>query len=448
MRLKTMVTALLGTVALGALMAGAPVRAAEIDDLKKAIEALTKKVNDLESKQKEAAPQNAVTGGSFPGSFKLPGTDTSVKIGGYAKLDAIYDAKASTGDSVTFPSIPLDRTTTASRESATRIHARQSRVNVTTVTPTGLGEFKTFIEGDFFGSGGNEVFSNSNPFRLRHAYGQLGPVLAGQTWSNFMDLDSLPDTIDFNGPTGQSFARQAQIRYTHSFAPGTTLAVAIENPETDVTDETGVTSSAGNGSGAGALLDRLPDLTANFTHRGSWGHISLRGVARELRSENGASASDTTFGYGVGFGASVKTIGKDAILLHFNYGEGIGRYIQEAGFRAAAFNTATGALETQRAWGGIISYQHFWTDQLRSTAAYGHTEIDNENSRFAVTGTNVLDKQFDSVHANLIWSPIQRIDLGIEYIWGRREVEATANTASTGTSGTISRFQFGGTYRF
>src|SRR6266849_10069986 len=46
------------------------------------------------------------------------------------------------------------------------------------------GNMTTFIEGDFFGADGNETVTNSNGFRIRHAYGTLGNFLAGQYWTN------------------------------------------------------------------------------------------------------------------------------------------------------------------------------------------------------------------------------------------------------------------------
>jgi hypothetical protein len=45
-----------------------------------------------------AAPAQAVTGGDHPGSFKLPGSNTSMKIGGYTKGDLYYDVDQDLGD--------------------------------------------------------------------------------------------------------------------------------------------------------------------------------------------------------------------------------------------------------------------------------------------------------------------------------------------------------------
>jgi len=48
-------------------------------------------------------------------------------------------------------------------------------------TPSAAGALTTYFEGDFFGTDGNESSSNSNGFRLRHFYGQLGNLMAGQS---------------------------------------------------------------------------------------------------------------------------------------------------------------------------------------------------------------------------------------------------------------------------
>ena len=69
---------------------------------------------------------------------------------------------------------------------------RQTRFGVKTSSPTGLGELKTQFEFELFGTG---VDSGQTTFRLRHAYGQLGHVGAGQTWSPFMDPDVFPNSL-------------------------------------------------------------------------------------------------------------------------------------------------------------------------------------------------------------------------------------------------------------
>ena len=124
----------------------------------------------------EAVLGTAVTRGDHPGSFKIPGTNTSVKIGGYVKADFIYDVDADLGDSFAASAIPADGSDADRKSGNFRSHAKQTRLNFSTWTPTEVGEVKLFIESDFFGQGGNQTFSNSTTFRLRHAYGEIGPV--------------------------------------------------------------------------------------------------------------------------------------------------------------------------------------------------------------------------------------------------------------------------------
>ena len=56
-----------------------------------ALEAREKKMKADMMAAQEAAQKKAVATGDFPGSWKMPGTNTSVSFSGYVKLDAIYD---------------------------------------------------------------------------------------------------------------------------------------------------------------------------------------------------------------------------------------------------------------------------------------------------------------------------------------------------------------------
>jgi hypothetical protein len=184
----------------------------ELRLLREQMAQMAKRLEELESKQADTQEQvqktqdsAVITSGKSPGSFILPGTGTSVEISGYVKADFIYDLNEGNGDVF----VPEAISTSGKDEKRFRAHARQTRLRVKTSTPTDMGPLKTLIEGDFFGSGGNQVFSNSTSFRLRHAWASIGGLSAGQYWSNFMPIESYPGTIDFNGPAGLPFIRQA-----------------------------------------------------------------------------------------------------------------------------------------------------------------------------------------------------------------------------------------------
>jgi hypothetical protein len=59
----------------------------------------------------------------------------------------------------------------------------------------------------------------------------VGPLLAGHTWSTFVDPTTYPEILDFTGPGAEAFVRQGQVRYTYNFGGGLTASVAVENPE-------------------------------------------------------------------------------------------------------------------------------------------------------------------------------------------------------------------------
>jgi hypothetical protein len=371
-----------------------------------------------------------VVGGSLPGSFRLPGTKTSVRFGGFVKLDAIYDANhAYGGQFANFANIPLDTSAQAHMGSQFNMHARSTRIGIETSTPTDLGPLKTFIEGDFFGANAaNRKTLSGEGIQLRHAYGQVGRVLAGQTWSNFMDLDAYPESFDFVGPVGLSFIRQAQVRYTDKFNDKTTWSVAAESPQSDITST--VTTNVN--------LSDMPDFTAKVQYKDTFGHVAVRALLRHLDEGSTLTEDDDgTFGYGLGLSGKFLVGKKDSFVYEIQGGDGIGRYIFDVANSNNGSTYANGTTEAQFAYGGYAGYQHYWNDDWRSNFLLGYAGVDNDVSR---TGTGV-NKEIASGHVNLIWSPVPAYRVGIEYMHGYRKIES-------GVSGDLDRIQTSFMYLF
>ncbi|MDA0702467.1 MAG: DcaP family trimeric outer membrane transporter [Proteobacteria bacterium] len=457
---------LLGSGAAVALLAS-PAVAGEVDDLKAQIEALQQRLDTVEVQQtkivdtqERVAPANAVTGGDFPGSWKLPGSDTSISFSGYVKADFIYDFDNLTNsDSFGVSGIALDNSASARRDGRTRLHARQSRFRFDSRTPTDWGMMRTRIEGDFFGNGGNQNVSNSNSFRLRHAFGQLGPVLAGQTWTTFMDANTFVDTVDFFGTTGAEFVRQAQIRYTASLAEGLTMDVAVENPQSRIlfANATGAAASTNTN-------DQLPDLVAAFRYTDSWGAINLTGVGRRFEFDVGNGGNDSTWGYGVHIGGNVNLTDNDNIGIVYNFGDGIGRYMLGSLFRGAvarctnpAANITPGTagcnvdVETIWSQGGFVRLTHNWTDNLRSSLHGGWALNDVPVGALTTPGiggsaaANGLNTELYDVRGNIMWSPVSRVNIGFEVMHGWR---TTHQANQTNEAGEATRVQLGMQYTF
>lgn len=155
----------------------------------------------------------------FDNGLIVVGKDVAMKFGGYVKADFIYDFNPiDSTDSFITTSIPVgapDRTNT-------RAHARQTRLSFDTRWKTSGRVVQVFVEGDFF--------SDDDQFRLRHAYGEVGSLLVGQTWTTFTDVGAAPATLDFEGSVSNVNRRQAQARWTQPIlGDAITLAVALED---------------------------------------------------------------------------------------------------------------------------------------------------------------------------------------------------------------------------
>jgi len=440
LRTKALVSAI--AVGLGGLATAA--EADELQDMKAQIEALQKKVLELEQKQQTAeqkqtaVPDNVVTGGITKGSFKLPGSNTSVTLGGYVKLDAVFSSQSAGVD--TKGDLFLDPTAIAvgpgagnNERNQVKFGARESRLFVKTNTPTTFGDLNTHVEFDFYGADGNESVSNSHGFRLRHAYGTLGNFLAGQTWTNFMNPASLPDTLDFGGPVGQIFDRQAQVRWTQSFGPsawgaGGQWSLGLENPET-------VVQIPGGGSFR-ADDDRLPDVTGQVLFNTSMGKIFVHGLVRQIRvdSASAPAAVDQKLGGAVSVAGLIPSVGKDDFRFTASAGNAIGRYSD--GFFPDGVVGSDGRIRLPKQWGWFAAYRHYWFDQLRSNLVL--SSAGENNPAGAPANTN---KSTRSAHVNLIWSPVASSDLGFEYIYADHETE-------DGLKGHLNRLQASAKYAF
>jgi hypothetical protein len=369
----------------------------------------------------QSGGQKVVEEGLFPASFKIPGTDVSISIGGYVKVDFIQDFKAMGNvDDFQVNSIPAEGTAAAAQSGQTNIHARETRFNLDVRSDSPAGRFRAFVEGDFFGIG--------NAFRLRHGFGEIGPLLGGQTWTTFMDISARPLTIDFEGPDGEAFVRQAMIRFTRSLAPNWTLAVAVEDPTPQFVVPSGL---------SGAARSNVPDIPGYVRYQRPRGHVQLAGLVRQLRfASSEQDANEFTMGWGVNATFSVKTVGNDALQGQFLIGEGTARYIESfSSQNVDAVLSTTGELSALRSQAGVIGYTHYWNETVRSGIAYSTARLEDDATLSGATIERTQD-----FRVNLLLSPYKLVDIGGELLWGRRDNQ-------DGSHGDNWRFQFTTIYR-
>lgn len=356
--------------------------------------------------------------------------DTDVTFGGYVKLDAMYtdssDGQIATGIGRDFYIPSLTPVGGADEGGTFDFHARQSRFFFKTNTKLENGKtLGGLIELDFMATaGGDERITNSYSPRLRQAFITYDGWLFGQTWTTFMDLSALPDTLDFIGNTdSMPFARQAQIRYTSG-----NFQVAIENPETTVTP-------FGGGGRITTDDNAVPDLVFKYSQKADWGNWSVSALVRQLAYETGA-IDTTTSAYGLSATAKIMLANNNDIRLTATTGSGIGRYIGLNTINGAVLDGAN-ELEAIDSTAFAIAYKHNWNSQWRSSVVYSVLSADNDVS---LTGAGVT-KTTSSWTTNLIYQAAKKLMFGIEYKFANREVES-------GLDGDMNRLQFSAKYDF
>jgi hypothetical protein len=354
-----------------------------------------------DSQDQIAAPRidNAPLDPRYPGYFRLPGTPTLLRIGGYFKTDFIYDLKP-TGDPERFiPStFPIPAPVGVNN---TTVSIRPTRLNLDFLIPVSSSSVRFFMEFDLFGS-------NSTTPRLRHAYAQVANFLVGQSFSNFMDPDAGPDTLEFQGPNSQVSIRNPQLRYSIPLAEKTSLSFSIEKASSDVSFKTPQFNSL-PGSPS-------PDGTIKFRHEFTRGHIQLASVMRSPGAylPPPDARSDSVFGWGINFSGAWKVVGKDTFVYQGAYGAGYERYVNDTsglGIDAAPKDARhLKALPLTATYGG---YQHYWIKNLRSSAVYGFAQVQNTPME-----PGSAFHQSDYSAANLIWNPFGSLNVGTEFLYG------------------------------
>lgn len=377
---------------------------------------------------------------------------TEYSFGGYIKLDAMASqysdgerALAGVGDDFLVASvIPVGG---ESGDANFDMQAKHSRIWFKTTTATEVGTVGSYIEMDFaVNQIGDERISNSSVSRVRHAYlswqyDKDSSLLAGQTWSTFFNVGSLPDILDFVGPVGTLFERQAQVRWTHALSGTSSLMLALENPSS------GLYGESGSGAGASAYDNNaLPDMVLRYNGKSGDFSYSLSGLLREVAYKQNFSNSqaqviagdDSVYGYGLSF-AGVWQLGSDDIRVQLNAGNALGRYLGIQTYRDGVIEN-NGDIELIDSVGGYVAYRHFWAPKWRSSLVLSASSADNP-----ATVEDATAASYQSAHVNLVYAPIAALDFGVEYIHANKTIERPVNGDD---SGDVDRLQFSAKYTF
>lgn len=282
---------------------------------------------------------------------------------------------------------PLDDSTVP--KGRTRYTLEASRLGLEANTALAGGPLAAKLEIDFYGY----TPDKRNKPRLRLAYVEYGGFLVGKNWSNFMDLESSPETVDFNGPIGAPFTRRAMLRYSIGDAEKSfKWTAAIESPKDQF-------SGGSNSEKTPIFVVRVDKTLPN-------GAFNVRVMTHEKRTP-----TDTKRGYGFGVGGRYKLSDKDTLMAQYTRVDGDIDMLY--GSNGYAIDPASGALSFDKNQGVVLGYARVFSDQLRGNLALGFNR--------GRTAQALDNRTLNQLFANLIYTPVKNLDLGFELICGQRK---------------------------
>lgn len=439
----------LASLALALTLGAGGAQAQSTDELKAKLDEALKTIQDLQGRvkaleQQKAAPPAAAAPASAPSTWGAPvvsvgtrGEDAAPEAGkarvefyGQAMVDAIQDFKRMNPDwnATLRPSqIPVVCPGSAGcgEDGATVFSVRQSSLGFRAFIPTGIGLLKTDLSFDLFGSDG------STSIHWLNAWAEIGAFGVGQTYSNFMDIDVFPNTIDYWGPSGMVFVRNPQLRWTPYAKDGVTWALSLEAPNSAI--DTGKISEVAPEFGAGFTgWNRLPDAVASVRLDRDWGHVKAAAILRQVGYQNtlttDGNPSGHETGYGLNLAGAFKILGKDQFNWQVAAGRAIASYMNDGGVDLAPGQGLR--AETVPSLGWLAYFNHYWTDKWSTALGFSQHQQNNTDGQ---TGTAFRRGSYGNV--NLLYAPATNVLTGLEFVWGELQTK-------DGASATDYRLQF------
>lgn len=369
------------------------------------------------------------------GFFYIPGTDSCLRISGRVRAEYVVGERYGNSDAY-----------------GTRA---RGRLNVDVRTATAYGTLRTFFRyeitnnGGMYanGSGGFNVGGNNAGFftaggattstNLDLAFVQFGPITAGRAQS-FYDFYA-SDLNWFSIHTNDT--RVNLLAYTATFGSGFSATLSLEDPTTGTT--TGGSRDLGTFGGIRQGQD-FPDIIGSLRVDQGWGSAQLSGAIAKRRAATfagvGAVEGDE-IGWAIQGGVKINLpmlAAGDALWLQAAYADGALGYIGYYGNGVGSFglgrigsvvlndyalNAVTGSMKSSTGWTLVGAFRHFWTPTIRSEFSASYSQL---SLGYVSPGTVGLQRSLDPKEfiglANLIWSPVSGLDIGVEVLYSHLEL--------------------------
>lgn len=255
---------------------------------------------------------------------------------------------------------------------------------------------------------------------LNHAYLKYRDFTAGYTFSIFSDAAATPVTIDYQGMNAFTGMIHGMVAYEKTFGKkkGWTAGVGLDMPANSytLTDKTA------------SVNQRVPDIPfyiqKNWANGNGW--LRASAIVRNLYYRNLAAGRNVDkIGWGVKMSGSTPVTSRLTAYWQGVYGKGVASYIQDLGATGMDLMpdpSDPARLDPVKVWGAYGALQYNFSKNVFGTL--GYSQVRTYAHQYPVAdGSNPWKngyKYAQYVVANVIWNVNSIVQVGAEYLYGRR----------------------------
>lgn len=281
-----------------------------------------------------------------------------------------------------------------------------------------LGRVVAMFEADFRGSN-----TGYTP-RVRLAYVSLYGFTLGRDVTTFCDLNSSPQTIDFEGPNAYTLDYSTMIRYSHTFGRSFSMGIAAEMPRV----------SASYGESFTPIHQRVPDFPMYVQF--NWGrransHVRVTGLLRNMYYHNQTKGENQSeFGWGVQLSGNIAIGERWNTYINGVYGKGVSSYVRD--LKGAGMDLVVGVddptkLRTVPMYGWMAAGKFNIMRGLSVSGGYSEVNVERKTGFWSPSQY----KKGQYIFGNIFCHFTPRFEMAIEYLYGtHKNMAGNKNSAN------------------
>lgn len=281
-----------------------------------------------------------------------------------------------------------------------------------------LGRVVAMFEADFRGSN-----TGYTP-RVRLAYVSLYGFTLGRDVTTFCDLNSSPQTIDFEGPNSYTLDYSTMIRYSHTFGRSFSMGIAAEMPRVSATYGETFTS----------IHQRVPDFPMYVQF--NWGrransHVRVTGLLRNMYYHNQTKGENQSeFGWGVQLSGNIAIGERWNTYINGVYGKGVSSYVRD--LKGAGMDLVVGVddptkLRTVPMYGWMAAGKFNIMRGLSVSGGYSEVNVERKTGFWSPSQY----KKGQYIFGNIFCHFTPRFEMAIEYLYGtHKNMAGNKNSAN------------------